>query len=135
MAKGKMATFTDSQRRISLSPWKKPMDIAGKSIGHLCSVVGNIITAGPTKTLNYQRTPRYVGSREFDEAQRLERQRRTSPERTRRLASMSLGNPENPTLMSGPTYPSARQKKSERMLYTQMFPQGIGGRIRALLGR
>ncbi len=130
-----------SRRPNIPQPWPKAIDVMGKNIANLASAVGGVIS-GPTSTINPQRI---VGSHQIDKARRLARRNRVSPERSRRLASMSLGNPELATLMPGTRYPSASQKRSERPLYTSLFtperrsilsmgPFGIVKRVMGALG-
>jgi hypothetical protein len=85
---------------------------------------------------------RYVGSRDFDEAQRLERQRRVSSARSRKLAARSTGNPELASLDAGSRYP--RDDELDRPLYVQrgllftperrsIFAQGPFGVVRFVM--
>ena len=137
--KGRMATRTDQQRRLP-QPWPRPIDVAGKNIANLTSVVGNILVSGPTKTLNYQ----YVGSHEWDEARRLERRSRTSQARSTKLAAISTGqHPELAALDPVSRYPSAREL--DRPLHLQgslftperrsIFSQGPFGIVKGIMTR
>ena len=137
--KGRMAMKVDNQRNFPV-PWKPRKWSSSADIGRLPSVATSILQ-GPNKTQYGSiigRVPRTfaivengirgfqsrhkglkpIGSHAIDEAERLERQRRVSPSRSKRLASGDPSSPEQATL-TGTPYPSARQKRSERALYSQ----------------